>query len=145
MAYILLEVQEVLVSLLVSVLQLSRLWEPSSSLWSGFPSERLDRGMSGVASLSKSRRFCERRDLKVKQGESIDIGEIEDERNRRKLIGQFQGRRMGIYDSDPEWDDVIPIPQDDGENPLAAIAYTDEYAEGKPGHIFSSRSPGISD
>jgi protein farnesyltransferase/geranylgeranyltransferase type-1 subunit alpha len=80
----------------------------------------------------KSRRFRERRDLKVKQGEAVDIREIEDERNRRKLIGQFQGRRMGRYESDPEWDDVIPVPQDDGENALAAIAYTDEYAEGKP-------------
>jgi protein farnesyltransferase/geranylgeranyltransferase type-1 subunit alpha len=90
----------------------------------------------------KSRRFCEKRDLKVKQGESVDIGEIEDERNRRKLIGQFQGRRMGRYESDPEWDDVVPIPQDDGENPLAAIAYTDEYAEGKHLLYVSSRPEG---
>lgn len=30
----------------------------------------------------------------------------------------------------PVWKDVIPIPQDDGgPNPLAAIAYTDEYSE----------------
>jgi protein farnesyltransferase/geranylgeranyltransferase type-1 subunit alpha len=38
---------------------------------------------------------------------------------------------MGDYESNPIWDDVIPIPQDDGENALAAIAYTDEYAEGR--------------
>jgi protein farnesyltransferase/geranylgeranyltransferase type-1 subunit alpha len=37
---------------------------------------------------------------------------------------------MGIYESSPEWADIIPIPQDDGgPNPLAAIAYTDEYSE----------------
>jgi len=105
--------------------------------------ERRERDLSAFR--EKSRRFCERRDLKVKQGETVDIGEIEDERNRRKLIGQFQGRRMGIYESDPEWDDVIPIPQDDGENPLAAIAYTDEYAEGKPRHILSLILEGIFD
>ncbi|KUJ15553.1 farnesyltransferase-like protein [Mollisia scopiformis] len=36
---------------------------------------------------------------------------------------------MGKYEGDPVWDDVVPIPQDDGEGALAAIAYTDEYAE----------------
>lgn len=37
---------------------------------------------------------------------------------------------MGKYSSSPEWDDVVPIPQDDGgPHPLAAIAYTDEYTE----------------
>lgn len=34
------------------------------------------------------------------------------------------------YSSDPTWSDIIPIAQDDGgPNPLAAIAYTDEYSE----------------
>ncbi|KAL7275230.1 CAAX geranylgeranyltransferase alpha subunit [Rhizina undulata] len=33
------------------------------------------------------------------------------------------------YASDPTWADIVPLPQDDGENPLAQIAYTDEYAE----------------
>ena len=37
---------------------------------------------------------------------------------------------MGKYESDPTWDDVVPIPQDDGHGALAQIAYTDEYAEG---------------
>ena len=37
---------------------------------------------------------------------------------------------MGIYEDDPEWKDVVPIPQDDGgPNALAMIAYTDEYRE----------------
>lgn len=56
--------------------------------------------------------------------------EVEEERNRRKLLGNLQGRKMGIYERDPYWDDVIPLAQDDGEGALAAIAYTDEYAEG---------------
>jgi hypothetical protein len=37
---------------------------------------------------------------------------------------------MGKYEDDPAWDDVVPIPQDDGEGALAQIAYSDEYAEG---------------
>ena len=37
---------------------------------------------------------------------------------------------MGKYSDSEEWHDIIPIPQDDGgPNPLAAIAYTDEYTE----------------
>ena len=34
------------------------------------------------------------------------------------------------YESDERWTDVVPIPQDEGgPNPLAAIAYTDEYSQ----------------
>lgn len=33
------------------------------------------------------------------------------------------------YSEDPAWADIEPIPQDDGNNPLAAIAYSDEYSE----------------
>ena len=37
---------------------------------------------------------------------------------------------MGKYAESQEWEDVIPIPQNDGgPNPLAAIAYTEEYSE----------------
>jgi hypothetical protein len=37
---------------------------------------------------------------------------------------------MGKYSDDTNWDDIVPLPQDDGgPNPLAAIAYTDEYSE----------------
>ncbi|KAK5277677.1 CAAX geranylgeranyltransferase alpha subunit, partial [Cryomyces antarcticus] len=37
---------------------------------------------------------------------------------------------MPKYAEDPAWEDVVPIPQDDGgPNPLAAIAYTEEYSE----------------
>jgi protein farnesyltransferase/geranylgeranyltransferase type-1 subunit alpha len=37
---------------------------------------------------------------------------------------------MGKYSDDPEWADIIPLPTDEGgPNPLAAIAYSDEYGE----------------
>ena len=37
---------------------------------------------------------------------------------------------MGIYADSDEWNDIVPIAQDDGgPNPLAAIAYTEEYSE----------------
>ncbi|KAL9605165.1 MAG: hypothetical protein Q9219_000099 [cf. Caloplaca sp. 3 TL-2023] len=37
---------------------------------------------------------------------------------------------MGGYGESEEWADVVPIPQNDGgPNPLAAIAYTEEYSE----------------
>lgn len=37
---------------------------------------------------------------------------------------------MGYYSESSEWADIVPIPQDDGGlNPLAAIAYPDEYSE----------------
>jgi hypothetical protein len=59
--------------------------------------------------------------------------DIQEERQRRIRIAELEGKKMpGIYEGDPVWDDVVPIPQDDGEKPLAAIAYTDEYAEGNP-------------
>ncbi|TVY18433.1 Protein farnesyltransferase/geranylgeranyltransferase type-1 subunit alpha [Lachnellula arida] len=75
----------------------------------------------------ESVRFRDRRE-KIPDGE-VSEGAIEDEKNRRKLIGLLQGKRMGLYEGNPEWDDVVPIPQDDGEGALAQIAYTDEYAE----------------
>ncbi|CAK4013411.1 farnesyltransferase geranylgeranyltransferase type-1 subunit alpha [Lecanosticta acicola] len=37
---------------------------------------------------------------------------------------------MGKYSESPEWADVTPVPTDEGgPNPLAAIAYSDEYGE----------------
>lgn len=37
---------------------------------------------------------------------------------------------MGKYSDSPQWADVTPLPTDEGgPNPLAAIAYSDEYAE----------------
>jgi len=76
----------------------------------------------------ESVRFRDRRE-KIKEGKGFEEA-FEDEENRRKLIGLLRGQRMGLYEGSPEWDDVVPIPQDDGEGALAQIAYTDEYAEG---------------
>ncbi len=57
--------------------------------------------------------------------------ELFNEQKRRVMMAQVElGKNPGRYECDPEWDDVVPIPQDDGEQPLAAIAYSDEYAEG---------------
>ena len=56
--------------------------------------------------------------------------QFNEERNRRKLLGHLMRKRMGKYEGNPVWDDIVPIPQDDGEGALAQIAYTDEYAEG---------------
>lgn len=37
---------------------------------------------------------------------------------------------MGKYSTDPAWADVVPLPTDEGgPNPLAAIAYSEEYGE----------------
>ncbi|KAI9729051.1 MAG: CAAX geranylgeranyltransferase alpha subunit [Chrysothrix sp. TS-e1954] len=37
---------------------------------------------------------------------------------------------MGRYSNDPQWEDVVPISQEDsGPNALAVIAYTEEYSE----------------
>ena len=37
---------------------------------------------------------------------------------------------MGGYSDSEDWEDIVPIPQDDGgPNPLAAIAYTEEFSE----------------
>lgn len=37
---------------------------------------------------------------------------------------------MGRYSDSAEWADITPIAQNDGgPNPLAAIAYTEEYSE----------------
>ena len=34
-----------------------------------------------------------------------------------------------VYSEDPAWSDIDPLSQDDGSDPLAAIAYTEEYSE----------------
>jgi hypothetical protein len=34
-----------------------------------------------------------------------------------------------VYASNPAFDNVVPIPQDDGPHPLAQIAYSEHYAE----------------
>ncbi|XDG01751.1 hypothetical protein ABKA04_001366 [Annulohypoxylon sp. FPYF3050] len=59
--------------------------------------------------------------------------DIEAERTRKKEMAQLKQELYGVrsnrYAEDPDWDDVVPIPQEDTEGALAAIAYPDEYAE----------------
>jgi protein farnesyltransferase/geranylgeranyltransferase type-1 subunit alpha len=56
------------------------------------------------------------------------------EKGRRKEMAALRqdlyGERAGRYAGDPQWDDVVPIPQDEPEKALAAIAYPKDYAEG---------------
>ncbi|RDW68448.1 hypothetical protein BP5796_09105 [Coleophoma crateriformis] len=66
-------------------------------------------------------------DERIEEFEEEESQEVE--KQRRKEIGDLRGKAMGRYESDPTWDDVKPIPQDDGEGALAQIAYTDEYSE----------------
>lgn len=85
--------------------------------------------------------FLARRQLKKsgvigRKGRSYDITEedIQLEKKRREemanLNSELYGVRTGPYANDPEWDDVVPIPAEEPEGALAAIAYPDDYAEG---------------
>lgn len=71
----------------------------------------------------------------MKKGTDVSTEEIEEEKKRRQTISSLKMALYGMTDGslakDPEWDDVIPIPQDEPEGALAQIAYPDEYAEGK--------------
>lgn len=73
-------------------------------------------------------------DCKTKEPVIVTDDEVEEEKLRRKEIASLRmelyGERSGAYGADPEWDDVIPMPVEDGEGALAAIAYPEEYAEG---------------
>ncbi len=59
--------------------------------------------------------------------------DVEAERARRAEMAdlrmQLYGEQTASYALDPDWDDVTPIPQAEPEGALAAIAYSDDYAE----------------
>lgn len=46
------------------------------------------------------------------------------------LLSELYGKSSNPYAEDPEWDDVVPIPQDEPEGALSVIAYAEDYAEG---------------
>jgi len=81
------------------------------------------------------RGFLAKRDLAHRQGTELDAADIEDEKKRRiemaTLKRELYGEITGPLANDPEWDDVIPISQNEPEDALAKIAYPDDYAEGK--------------
>jgi protein farnesyltransferase/geranylgeranyltransferase type-1 subunit alpha len=66
--------------------------------------------------------------------DAVSASEVEEERLRRAemaaLRSELYGTRASKYAQDPEWDDVEPIPQEDPEGALAAIAYPEHYATG---------------
>lgn len=66
--------------------------------------------------------------------------EIAEERGRRgemaQLRAELYGEKSGSYAQDPEWDDIEPIPLEEPEGALAAIAYPDDYAEGEHSSLF---------
>ncbi|KAH8664045.1 hypothetical protein BX600DRAFT_436614 [Xylariales sp. PMI_506] len=73
------------------------------------------------------------KDIRTGQRFALENGAIEAERERRKdmaaLRADLHGARMGQFSTDPEWDDVKPIPQVEPEGTLASIAYPEDYAE----------------
>jgi protein farnesyltransferase/geranylgeranyltransferase type-1 subunit alpha len=64
---------------------------------------------------------------------TLEEGDVEAERKRRKEMAALKedlyGEKMGQYSTDPDWDDVVPIPQVEPEGALASIAYPEDYAE----------------
>ena len=82
----------------------------------------------------RHRQFLVKRELARKQGADVSPEDIQDEKDRRSKMAEIRrelyGEVLGSLAQDPEWDDVIPIPQDEPENALAKIAYPDDYAEG---------------
>lgn len=76
----------------------------------------------------ESERFASKRKDPKEPGQ--DSAGVLDEQNRRKVVAGLRGRAMGRYEGNPEWDDIVPIAQVEGEGALSQIAYTEEYAEG---------------
>ncbi|KXH62326.1 prenyltransferase alpha subunit [Colletotrichum salicis] len=89
------------------------------------------------------RRFLQRRefasagvtDAATGNVEEISKEDIREETQRRREMSairkELYGDKMGPYATDPEWDDVVPIPAEEPEGALATIAYPEDYAEGK--------------
>lgn len=81
------------------------------------------------------RQFLRKREAAIRKGESdLSSEEISQEKSRRRTMAALKrdlyGEITGSLAQDPEWDDVIPIPQNEPEGALAQIAYPDDYAEG---------------
>jgi protein farnesyltransferase/geranylgeranyltransferase type-1 subunit alpha len=64
---------------------------------------------------------------------TLEEGAVEAEIARRKTMAvlkdELYGEKMSQYSLDPDWDDVVPIPQMEPEGALASIAYPEDYAE----------------
>lgn len=81
------------------------------------------------------RSFLAKRDIARRSAVDVAPEDIEDEKKRRKnmaaLTRELYGQIAGPLANDPDWDDVVPIPQHEPEDALAKIAYPDDYAEGQ--------------
>ncbi|WQF79550.1 hypothetical protein CDEST_04564 [Colletotrichum destructivum] len=87
------------------------------------------------------RRFLQRREFardSVKDATTGEIAQItkediQEETQRRRDMSAIRkdlyGDKMGPYATDPEWDDVVPIPAEEPTGALATIAYPEDYAE----------------
>ncbi|KAK1673490.1 prenyltransferase alpha subunit [Colletotrichum godetiae] len=87
------------------------------------------------------RRFLQRRefasagttDAATGNVEAISNEDIQEETQRRREMSairrELYGDKMGPYATDPEWDDVVPIPAEEPDGALATIAYPEDYAE----------------
>lgn len=82
-------------------------------------------------------------DPKTNELVAVTPDEVEEEKLRRREITRLRmelyGERTGSYGSNPVWDDVVPMPVEDGDGALAAIAYSEDYAEGLFSYLLSSR------
>jgi protein farnesyltransferase/geranylgeranyltransferase type-1 subunit alpha len=80
------------------------------------------------------RQFVSKRHREAASGGDVSNQELQEETTRRKemagLSKELYGEIAGSLSSNPEWDDVIPIPHSEPEDALAKIAYPDDYAEG---------------
>lgn len=135
-------------------LRRNQLWKPTPEQWGR---DRHDRAV-GDLSLAEFERRADKQDklscltslsnsfsvrralaaqglVDARTGEKVVLTaeDVEAERARRQemafLKNQLYGEKMGPYATDPDWDDVVPIPQMEPENALAAIAYPEDYAE----------------
>lgn len=104
--------------------------------------KRSERALTLAALEVQHRAFLEKRerernlwtDPETKEKVVVTAEELEEEKLRRKEISalrmELYGERTDSYAEDPEWDDVVPMPMEDGEGALAAIAYPEHYSEG---------------
>lgn len=86
------------------------------------------------------RQFLLKREAARSKGAELPQEDIDQEKKRRQemaaLKRELYGEIPGPLSNDPEWDDVIPIPQEEPQDALARIAYTDDYAEGMATQTF---------
>ncbi|KAJ2985140.1 hypothetical protein NUW58_g5694 [Xylaria curta] len=82
---------------------------------------------------NRERAHCKTKNVITGETYTINEADIKAEKERRKEMGTLQselyGKKPNPYAENPEWDDVVPIPQDEPEGALAAIAYAEDYAE----------------